>query len=573
VIIVTGTLSDETAVECLKHGAADYLLKGKIIRLRSAIERALELKTSKIERQHILLRLSESEEQLRTITNVLPALLLYASPDLHLEFANKTVETWLNLDRSEIYGRSIAEIFGQEISSKITAELPRMKSGLPVSFEMYLKGTPIEPKFVAVTVNPEFGRDRAIRGFVFLITDLTERRRYEQELEAAKAAADAANQAKSLFLANMSHEMRTPLSAMMGFSELLLAHSESPKDRTTWLEKINKNCQRLKNMIDEILDLSKIEAGKVQVERATFATADIVAQVQSMLAPLAKDKNISLAFKVVGKVPLRLNTDQTKLRHILTNIVGNAIKFSKEGEVSVVFSLKNERMLSVMVTDHGRGISPEEASRLFRPFSQADNSMTRQFGGTGLGLALARKFALALGGNVLLLSSEPGKGSTFEITIEAGNLEGETLVSTLPTVFEGSSLGSETDLEVDLTGIKILLVEDSVENQFIVQRFLERAGASVQVASNGQEGMMSAKSADFDLVLMDIQMPVLDGYGATTRLRREGYKKPIIALTAHALMEERDRCLRLGFTGFLTKPIKRSEILAEVVKYKPVLTT
>jgi signal transduction histidine kinase/CheY-like chemotaxis protein len=573
VIIVTGTLSDEIAVECLKRGAADYLLKGKIVRLRSAIERTLELRTSKAERQDILNRLSESEGQLRTITNILPALLLYVSPELKLSFSNKTIESWLKIDRPNLVGLSISEVLGTEIHDRIAAERPRLLSGTPLTFETFLKSGGTEPKFVAVTVNPDFGRDGVVRGFVCLVTDLSERKAYEQELEAAKAAADTANHAKSLFLANMSHEMRTPLSAMMGFSELLLSKSESAVDRTSWLEKIHKNCTRLKNMIDEILDLSKIEAGKVQVEKTAFPIADLLAQAQSLLAPLAKEKNLELRFKVEGQIPEILNTDQTKLRHIFTNIIGNAIKFSSAGPVNVQMGLRDGRFLVVTVKDHGRGISPEEAKRLFQPFMQADNSMTRQFGGTGLGLALARRFAQALGGDVRLLKSERDVGSTFEITVEAGNLEGERMISEVPTVFQSSAKELDAKDQIALTGLKILLVEDSVENQFIVKRFLERAGAAVDVANNGEEGMTKAQAGDFDLVLMDIQMPVLDGYGATTRLRREGYSKPIVALTAHALKEERERCLRLGFSGFLTKPIKKSEILTEAAKYKPVVTT
>ncbi|HVK61395.1 MAG TPA: histidine kinase dimerization/phospho-acceptor domain-containing protein, partial [Bdellovibrionales bacterium] len=321
VIIITGTLSDETAVECLKRGAADYLLKDKIIRLRSSIERALELRDSKTERQRILSRLSENEEQLRTITNVLPALLLYITPTLQIQFTNRTSELWLDSEQSAFIGNSVAKMLGDEFARRFVDEMPLLMQGVPVSFETFLP-TVSGSKFVNTTITPDPGKSRGIKGFVCLITDISERKRYEQELLAARSAADSANKSKSLFLANMSHEMRTPLSAMMGFAELLLSKNESASDRTLWAEKIHKNCERLKNMIDEILDLSKIEAGKTQIEKSIFPVADVIAQVQSLLGPIAKEKGIQLVFSVKGKIPERICSDQTKLRHVLTNIIG-----------------------------------------------------------------------------------------------------------------------------------------------------------------------------------------------------------------------------------------------------------
>jgi signal transduction histidine kinase len=452
VIVVTGALDDETAVECLKRGAADYLLKGKIIRLRSSIERALELRNSKL-------------ETLR-------------------------------------YQRDLMESI--------------------------------------------------------------------DKLKSAKNAADIANKAKSLFLANMSHEMRTPLSAMTGFSELLLAGEGTDEERRVWTEKIHKNCERLRGMIDEILDLSKVEAGKVQLDKHTFKINEMMAQVQSLLNPQAIDKNLKIDYSVDGKIPAQIYSDPIKLRHVLTNIIGNAIKFSSVGPISVVVKENDQKKLSFIITDKGRGISAEEAMKLFEPFTQADNSMTRKFGGTGLGLALARKFAVALGGDVRLVKSELGKGSSFEVTIDPGEVIGSDSITSIDTVFETTSqkLQPQAAVKIDLAGLEILLVEDSKENQFLVKRFLEGAGASVEVADNGEVGCQKAQSHVYDLVFMDIQMPVLDGFTATLRLRSSGYDRPIVALTAHALKEERERCLKAGFTSFLTKPINRSEILKEAIKYK-----
>ncbi|MEK7357298.1 MAG: response regulator [Bdellovibrionota bacterium] len=235
--------------------------------------------------------------------------------------------------------------------------------------------------------------------------------------------------------------------------------------------------------------------------------------------------------------------------------------------------------MAFTIVDHGRGMSRDQLEHLFEPFMQVDGSMTRQLGGTGLGLTLARKFARALGGDVVLLSTEPSKGSTFQVTIDPGEVAGVERISVLETTFDETSNGKADESytaanaslrpapqkkQVDLHGVKILLVEDSPENQFLMKRFLEFAGATIDLASNGQEGVEMALHHTYDIVLMDIQMPVLDGYNATTRLRATGYDRPIVALTAHALKEEREKCLRLGFSGFLTKPIRKDDLLKEV---------
>lgn len=572
VIIVTGTLTDETAVECLKRGAMDYVLKDKILRLIPAIRRAMELKNSKRDRLEFEERLRHSETQLRTITDVLPALLGYVTTNLTLTFSNKTYEKWFAKEREQLNESCLTEMFGPPIANRMRESVSNLARGEEVSFEATLT-TSSPPRFVSVSLTPDLNSKRnEMHGFVVLITDLTERKTYEEELEAARAASEAANAAKSQFLANMSHEMRTPLSAMLGFAELILAPGQPADEKPRWAEKIVKNCQRLRVMIDEILDLSKVEAGKMQIEKTEFNVTDLVAQLQSMLSALATDKKIGLKFEVDGWVPTRIFTDQVKLRHILINIIGNAIKFSQQGEVRVKLSMASDEtgrsQFAFTVTDTGRGMSSAQIEHLFEPFMQVDNSMTRKIGGTGLGLTLARKFARALGGDVTLVESEPAKGSTFLITIDPGDVSVFPKLTTLQTTFTSPPSPSKSGAKVDLHGVKILLVEDSPENQFLMKRFLEFAGAGVDLASNGEEGIDKAMHNLYDLVLMDIQMPVLDGYNATTRLRETGYDRPIVALTAHALKEEREKCMRLGFSGFLTKPIRKEDLLKEVESFR-----
>lgn len=566
-IVVTGTLSDETAVECLKKGAVDYLLKDKIVRLPSAIESALNLRNSRRQNFWMQRRLSDNEKQLRTVTDMLHALLIYIDSDMHITFCNRVCKSWLHRNPETAIGCLLVEVLGDSIQQAIQERMSQLHRGRSVEFESELAEGEATPKIVNVNLNPEIENGK-LKGVVCLFTDISERKSYERELQIAKKAADAANQAKSLFLANVSHEMRTPLSAMMGFAEMLLNPSRSFEEAELWTEKIRTNCRHLKDMIDEILDLSKIEAGKVQIDKTLFPLADVIADVQSILLPLAKEKKINLIFKIDGSIPERVHTDQTKLRHILTNIIGNAIKFSQNGAVTATFR-HVQSQLSILVEDQGRGIAKSERKRLFKPFSQADDSMTRQFGGTGLGLALSQRFAKALDGDVQLVRSELGTGSTFEIFIDIGKPDTDKMISTFPGLKAKTSSTQPRKAPADLHHYHILLVEDSEDNQVIIKYLLEGAGAAVDVASNGIEGLNKAKCGNYDLVFMDIQMPVLDGYGATTRLRRDGYSKPIVALTAHALKEERERCLSMGFDGFITKPIDQAEIFKEILKYPP----
>lgn len=577
-IIVTGTLSDETAVECLKRGAMEYILKEKIVRLPSSIQHVLELKQSKKEREEYQIRLGESERQLRTVTDILPASLIYIDNRFHIRFANKTFENWMGHDKG-LVGQSLRDVISSVMFEHMQGSIQTLQiqdSEQSTSFEgpLTIAG---DARFVNIMIRPDLQANNKPKGFVCLMTDISERKRYELELKIAKESADIANRSKSQFLANMSHEMRTPLSAMMGFIELLHSSGQSESDRMIWTEKIEKNCERLRVLIDEILDLSKIEAGKLQLEQQTFPITQVIAQLQSILFPLAREKNLELRFKVVGRVLEYIQSDPMKLHHVLVNIIGNAIKFSNQGTVEVTLSMEpahTDHVLVFTVQDNGEGISREQARNLFQPFTQVDGSMTRRFGGTGLGLALAKKFAMALGGNVILSDSTPGKGSTFKVTIDTGHPAPRSWISSLETMFKPTSSSSEVLIAGNrLDNLKVLLVEDAPDNQFLVRRFLEIAGAKVDVASDGKEGMQKAIHNEYDLVLMDIQMPVLDGYHATSRLRQQGYRKPIVALTAHALKEERERCLRMGFTDFLTKPIKRAELLAQVSRYKSGLAS
>lgn len=566
-IIVTGTLTDEMAVECLKQGATDYIIKDKIVRLPAAIKMALDLDKSKKEKVDVEHRLRQSEKQLKVITDVIPALLAYISTDYRVQFCNQLGAEWFG---PSVIGLHIEEIFGADVYRQIQLCEIRLRGGQQCSFESRLTGRKT-PQFVNITLVPDAEKNKGLKGYVCLVTDITDSKIYENELKAAKKEADAANKAKSQFLANMSHEIRTPLNAIMGLSELLLSDQNNP-EKTLWLQKIVRNSEHLKKIINEILDLSKIEAGKMQLQMAPFSLTKTISRVKSMLAPLAHEKSLKLVFEIEGSIPDTIVSDEDKLEHIFLNILGNAIKFSSKGRVMLRASLNkgDGALMHFTITDNGLGMSADQAKHLFEPFTQVDSSSTRRFGGTGLGLALAKQMAQALGGDVYLEKSAPGEGSTFVVTLDPGAFNPSPQITSFNTTFIDHHQDADTGTNTaeNLNGLSVLLVEDSVDNQFLLQHFLEKAGVDVDVASDGQEGLQKALAGDHDLILMDLQMPVMDGYTATSTLRLRGYNKTIVAFTAHSYQEERDRCLKIGFDDFLSKPVKRKELISCIAKYK-----
>lgn len=571
-IIVTGTLSDEMAVECLKKGAVDYVIKDKIVRLPSAIKNALELTKSQQEKVIAEERLRQNEKQLKVITDIIPASLTYITPDLKFSFSNEVSTVWFD---KPLINEPVDKVFGTEIANQIKKNISRLDHGEQVNFESVLLGT-TSPQFVNVAVNPEF-ENGTVRGYVCLMTDISESKMYEEDLKNAKRDAEYASNAKSQFLANMSHEIRTPLNAIMGLSELLQTNYKDEKERILWLKKITRNSEHLKKVIDEILDLSKIEAGKLQLKISKFSIPNVIAQVKSILSPLANEKNLTLHFEADGAIPEKISSDSSKLQHILLNLLGNAIKFTNQGNITLTVKTVNDNsdpVLHFSVIDTGIGMSADEVKHLFEPFTQVDSSMTRRFGGTGLGLTLAKQLAQALGGDVFLHSSTPGQGSTFVAKIKTGDISSSPMISSFANLLsepiDNNDLATDKPVvaKPNISNFKVLLVEDSMDNQLLVQNFLEMEGVIVDLASDGQEGMKKAEEGEHDLVIMDIQMPVMDGYTATSTLRQKGYKKPIVAFTAHAFEDERERCLKMGFTDFLSKPIKKRELVDCLAKYR-----
>ena len=390
-----------------------------------------------------------------------------------------------------------------------------------------------------------------------------------EELVATKEAAETANRAKSAFLANMSHEIRTPMTAILGYTDLLGDAALSPAERGAHLETIRLNGEHLLTIINDILDLSKIEAGKMTVERLACSPVELVAEMAALIRVRAEQKGLSFAVEFRGAVPERVQTDPTRLRQVLLNLLGNAVKFTEIGGVCLRVGMEGDR-LRFDVIDTGIGIAPEACARLFQPFTQADASTSRRFGGSGLGLLITRRLVEVLGGRVRV-ESTPGKGSAFAVTIDPGPLEGMRMVA-------GASgpVGSPRPAAAAVPSVqlacRVLLAEDAPDSQRLISFYLRKAGAEVVVAENGAIARDLVREAvhagrPFAVVLMDMQMPVLDGYDAAAAIRRDGNRHPIIALTAHAMEGDREKCLAAGCDDFVSKPIGRAVLIETVQRW------
>jgi PAS domain S-box-containing protein len=514
------------------------------------------------EQESAKLRMNEKRnaEQLKLITDSQPALISYIGPDLRYQVVNRGYIDWFGKDKNSFVGKTIDEALGKENARGFREHLQFVQPEVMDKLNHEIKIQDGRVLQTQTTFVPDRNEDGAACGYVVITRDVTETLHAQRDLESAKIAAEEASLAKSQFLANMSHEIRTPLGVILGFSDLALESIDQPDEVKEFLQTIRRNAGELSNLIGDILDLSKVEANKLEIEQIEFELEPLLTEVTASLSAAAAEKDLRFTVHRQEPLPVRITSDPTRLRQILMNLLGNAIKFTPRGHVELaVFAQEGHpHFLSFRVSDSGIGVSNEQQVRLFKPFSQADNSMTRKFGGTGLGLMLSKQLAQALGGDLVLISSELGVGSVFEARIAVGNLSMAKVSTAVP--------GHVSADAIDLRSLNVLLVEDVEENQWLVEAYLKPTGLKLTIAENGARALECVSASEFDIVLMDIQMPVMDGYKATSLLRAGGFGKPIIALTAHAIEQEREKALALGFTAYLTKPLSRDALLKTLVE-------
>ncbi len=403
-------------------------------------------------------------------------------------------------------------------------------------------------------------------GRVWSFRDVTDRFR-------AEIAAKAADQARIHFLANVSHEIRTPLGAIMGFSEMLSTPFLKADETQSIVGKIKANGEHLLKIIEEILDSSKLEFGRFDMDRSNVDLCSLLVDTQNVLLNKIQQKGIEFSLEVEGELPRMICTDSRRLKQILLNLLDNSIKFTESGKVSLRVSRVEKNFFKFTVKDTGIGISKEQAEKLFIPFSQVDSSYSRRHKGTGLGLALARQLAQMLGGDVVLTESAIGIGSTFTATIAAEIPEGEPQVffNKIGNFVEGNEKIDKKTQEqssgTSLQGVSLLLVDDTYDNQLIIKHFLKNLGVQIDTAADGREGVDKASRRNYDIILMDIQMPQMDGYQAVSLLRNKGYAGTVISLTAHAGEQERVKAMEAGFNDFLTKPVSRQTLINTISQH------
>jgi len=531
--------------------------------------------------------LNASEERYRLLLQYSPVGIFHFDPDLILTFCNKRF--------AEIFGRPQADYLGLDLKQiRDPRLLPALRAALAGEQGLYegeYQATLTDrTTWIAVICSPLLDSKGQFTGGIAILNDVSERHvaqveleRYRQNLEALvlerTAQLEAANQAKSAFLANMSHEIRTPMNAIIGLTELLRRDADASK-RDERLDKITTAAKHLLALINDILDISKIEAGKVQLELADFRLESLLNTVQGLVADKLRLQGLTLERRVDADLPARLRGDAMRLGQILVNFASNAVKFTERGGITLIVRKLNESAdgiaIRFAVADTGIGVSPEQQSRIFNAFEQGDSSTTKQYGGTGLGLAISQRLAELMGGRVGV-DSELGQGSTFWLELTLLKARNDAPAESTPMLADSVAATDESRWDHLANALRrrrskrVLLVEDNLVNQEVALDLLGEVGLQIDLAENGQQAVERVQKQDYDLVLMDMQMPVLDGIGATRLIRALPGRAslPIIAMTANAFAEDRQRCLAAGMNDHVAKPVSGELLYETLLQWLP----
>jgi CheY-like chemotaxis protein len=557
VIVVTSQGDERIAVEIMKNGAADYITKNMLTAesLKQILRHIFRLRESEGEKTRFEKALQNTQKTLQTVVANAPVILF--SIDTH------GILTMLE-------GKGISD-FDLDRKSYLTPESENADRTLPISaaaLKRSLSGKDVKDvikrkgKFYEVMYSPMLNHDDEIIGVMGVATDVTLHKLAEEQLLTEKSIAEETARIKQQFLANMSHEIRTPMNGIIGLSDIML-RTKLDEEQKKYIQSIINCSDNLLVIINDILDLSKIEAGRMTIEKMPFHLHDIIENSLSMFSGIASKKNIKLSAVCSDNVPQFLVGDSVRLSQVLNNLIDNALKFTPSGEVALNVSCAIETpdnaSLVFTVQDSGIGISKENCETIFESFTQASSDTARKYGGTGLGLTIVRKLLEMQGGSISLNSIE-GKGSAFTFNIsypKATEKEIESLRRTSSTV-----------AIPDLSNLHVLIAEDNEMNRMIIQKHFKDWKIKFKVAENGNEVVELVKQHTFDLILMDIQMPIMDGYDATKIIRntlpQQKAGVPIIAVTAHATNTERVKCLEAGMNDYLSKPFRSEDLLKKI---------
>ena len=531
---------------------------------RQSAMRDIEVQKAKI----ALLKDEEYELQFREFAQSIPLLAWIANPDGYITWYNQRWFDYTGTNLSEMQGWGWQSVHDPMLLPSVVERWSTsIKTGQHFEMEFPLRGKDGQFRWFITRVQPLRDSLGQVLKWIGTNTDIHEQMMLAEQLRESKLEAERTNQLKSEFLANMSHELRTPLGAMIGFTELLRDRELSVEDRENYIDVLHRNGGQLSRVINDILDLSKVEAGHLLIELEAVDSQRIVQEVVDLLVIKAREKKIDLSFESQLPIGEKIVTDPHRLKQIVLNIVGNALKFTPAGSVKIsIGPSESQRGIDILVVDSGIGIPEKHRETIFNMFSQADSSMTRKLGGTGLGLTLSKKLAQSLGGDLKLKTSIEGKGSAFLIQVLDAK---DSRLPSRPEFQSENSLPVKLDIKV-LQRLKILVVDDSIDNRMLISLALKKYGATVDLCENGLAAIQAVTVKSYDIVLMDIQMPVMDGYAATTKLRSGGFQGPIIALTAHAMEEVRKKCYEVGCTDHLAKPINFDTLVACLVRNAPV---
>lgn len=498
------------------------------------------------------------ESVMESVTNVICVI----DANEAISLVNKACLKMTGYSDDELIGLPLSKLVVGDAFEELNKHMMKaMVLGLVVEqHETYITAKDGTKIIVCMNLAPLYENGNVV-SVVLTADDLRKRRQAEEAI--------VANKAKSEFVANMSHEIRTPMNAIIGFSELL-ALEELPEEQADWVSMIRDSGRNLLTIIDDILDFSKIESGKLKTEIIACELEKLLGIIDSTLRPKATEKGLD--FKILPKsdLPVVIRTDPTRLYQCLTNLVNNAIKFTQAGYVHVIVSMEaidNQRFIRFDVKDTGIGIPADKQETIFESFSQADGSTTRQFGGTGLGLAITKCLAEILGGKTTV-ESQVGEGSVFSLWVPAGT-EVESAGASGANPSAESTKEQAKAAQVKFSG-SVLVAEDNHSSQELIKVLLKRMGVQVTLVADGEQAVDAAVGQSFDLVLMDIQMPVMNGYEATRMLKAQGLATPIVALTANAMTYDEQKCRNAGCDDYLAKPVDREQLEAMLGKYLPV---